>query len=126
MIPFTRPELELISQDYANGPIGIFNPVGMFGSAPRSREWEPLARRWLHVHPFCAACGTSVRVEVHHIKPFHLFPDLELDEYNLISLCRPRGCHLWIGHSGSWEHYNPHVIEDAARFLQRIKERLPQ
>ena len=56
-------------------------------------------------------------LNVHHVKPFHLFPDLELDAGNLITLCE-RGafsCHWIVGHGGrDWRDYNPTCVADAA------------
>jgi len=55
-------------------------------------------------------------IQVHHVIPFHTDPSKELDENNLISLCKG-GCHLKIGHGGSYQFYNPHAREDAALAL---------
>lgn len=64
-------------------------------------------------------CGYRGRgLQVHHIKPFHLHPDLELDPDNLITLCEIKGRdhHLLIGHLDDWEAYNPNVRHDVKRF----------
>jgi 5-methylcytosine-specific restriction endonuclease McrA len=47
-------------------------------------------------------------VQVHHKKPFHLHPELELDPANLVTLCMTSSneCHLRIGHSGDFKAYN--------------------
>jgi hypothetical protein len=59
------------------------------------------------------------KLQVHHVKPFHLLPELELDESNLISLCMgPNECHLFIGHGDSFRCYNPNVREDAEKFMK--------
>jgi hypothetical protein len=52
-----------------------------------------------------------VDVQVHHVRPFHLRPELELDPDNLISLCMAEGrhCHLAVGHGGDFKAYNLHV-----------------
>jgi hypothetical protein len=64
-------------------------------------------------------------MQVHHVKPFHLHPELELEESNLISLCMgDNECHLFIGHGDSFKCYNPNVREDAAKFMtSSAKER---
>ncbi len=53
----------------------------------------------------------------HHVKPFHLFPNLELDHENLVTLCESKkygvNCHLWFGHLGNFKLYNPDGISDA-------------
>lgn len=67
-------------------------------------------------HPICAACGSDYSVQAHHIKPYHLFPELAADPTNFISLCEGfNECHLIIGHGGCFRFYNPDVVADAAR-----------
>jgi predicted HNH restriction endonuclease len=61
---------------------------------------------------------------VHHKRPVHLFPELELDPANLITLCEPQNCHYLIGHCLSWKAYNPSVEEDAAHVREMIASRL--
>ena len=91
--------------------------------AKRSGSWPATEAGHLRKHPTCAACGRADDPEVHHIIPFHLRPDLELDEKNLITLCGKRGCHFLFGHLLSWLSYNAHVVIDAALMLARIKQR---
>ena len=85
----------------------------------RSPLWPAAEKKHLKAHPTCASCGTIVEVQVHHKKPFHLHPELELDPTNLISLCMeaPKNCHLRVGHGDSFKAYNPNVVEDAAYVL---------
>jgi hypothetical protein len=92
-------------------------------SAARSSKWPSLRRRYLALHPHCAACGSSEQVEPHHIRPFHLRPDKELDADNLISLCEKHGCHLAFGHNYDWQAFNPHVGEDCRNQAWRTKQR---
>lgn len=83
----------------------------------RSPHWSALRDQHLKEHGECAACGSKNHLQVHHIKPFHLQPELELDPDNLVTLCMDEwDCHLAIGHGGSFHTYNPHVMEDAYRF----------
>ncbi len=89
----------------------------------RSAKWPALRRKYLALHPHCAACGSSEEVEVHHIRPFHLHPDLELDSENLVSLCNKHGCHFAFGHNYDWAAYNSHVGEDARIQAMRTKQR---
>lgn len=90
----------------------------------RNPRWATVEKNHLSTQPNCQACGTTKRLQVHHMKPFHLFPEKELDNDNLITLCMDEWqCHIRIGHSGDWRAYNPHVIDDAATQLARIKER---
>ena len=72
----------------------------------------------------CRGCGTKKHLQVHHKKPFHLHPELELDPKNLITLCMDVWrCHIELGHSGDWKAYNPHVEDDADLRIERIQTR---
>lgn len=82
----------------------------------RSWKWPALRRKTLKAAGCCAACGGTTKLQVHHIKPFHLFPKLELEPSNLIVLCGAKGrqCHLRIGHGRDWDLWNPNVVAHAA------------
>ena len=85
----------------------------------RSPEWPAVEKAHLLKEPACAACGHKGHgLQVHHIKPFHLHPNLELDPDNLITLCEILGRehHLLLGHLDDWESYNPNVRADVKRF----------
>jgi len=83
----------------------------------RSPQWDEVRDAFVKKYPTCAACGGTESLQVHHIKPFHLHPELELDEGNLISLCMgEHNCHLNIGHGDSFKCYNPDVDIDSAHF----------
>lgn len=77
----------------------------------RSPHWDDVRTAHLAREGWCRWCGSTVNLEVHHVTPFHLRPDLELDPANLITLCEQFGtaCHLRIGHLGCWTDHNPHV-----------------
>ncbi len=83
--------------------------------ARRSARWPVVRAEWLRDHPVCAACGGSEHLNVHHIQPYHLFPERELDLHNLVTLCeRPTwNCHLIVGHCGNWRDYRRDVLESA-------------
>ena len=83
----------------------------------RSPKWPHVEKLHLKLEPVCAACGSSKKLNVHHKKPFHLFPELELDLNNLITLCMDKECHEKIGHGGNFKDYNPDVAEDSAKVL---------
>ena len=89
---------------------------------PRSDHWETLRAAWLALHGQCAACGGTACLEVHHIKPYHLFPELELSALNLITLCEAPAhkCHLMIGHVGHWSLWDPQVIYHASLKLAAL------
>lgn len=77
----------------------------------RSSSWPRVEREFLAKNPSCAACGSMEHLNVHHKMPFHLHPELELEESNLITLCmsEDRHCHLLIGHGDSFKAYVPGV-----------------
>ena len=91
----------------------------------RSNKWPAVRKAYLVDHGTCAACGSVNKLEVHHIKPFHLHPELELDPTNFISLCESGdhgiNCHLQVGHLGNFKNENPNVVRDAAAMLALIK-----
>ncbi len=88
---------------------------------PRSGGWAKVQKQHLTNNPFCAACGTKDNLEVHHVKPFHLHPELELDPANLITLCRKPGhnCHFVFGHLWDYKKSNPNVREDVERISRQ-------
>jgi len=88
---------------------------------PRSAHWPAYRRAWLAAHNFCRACGLTDKLEVHHKKPFHLHPELELDPTNYITLCESATeCHLKIGHLDDWHSFNPNVETDC-KFTSPLK-----
>ena len=100
-------------------------------NAKRSTEWNKVRKQHLIDNPICAACGETKKLEVHHIKPFHLYPELELDPDNLITLCETASkgiiCHMCIGHRGNYKDWNPDVREDAkaiSEFLTQEKDEI--
>jgi hypothetical protein len=90
--------------------------------AYRSPKWSTIRKKFISRNPICAACGSSKNLEVHHIKPVHLFPEKELDINNLITLCGDK-CHILFGHCMDFKSWNPNVIEDCHRIRERIKNR---
>lgn len=91
----------------------------------RSSKWLACAQAFVRTNPVCAACGTNEYLQVHHKRPFHLHPELELDPDNLIGLCMlaGRSCHFRIGHTFDWKAWNENVVNDAALQLSRISQR---
>ena len=75
---------------------------------PRSAEWAKVRNEFVAEHSVCEACGSTDKLNVHHIEPFHLKPELELSTSNLITLCREH--HFKVGHDtdGPWSNvYKP-------------------
>jgi 5-methylcytosine-specific restriction endonuclease McrA len=94
------------------------------GLPARSPRWPAVRGAHLKRNPTCAACGTKDKLEVHHVHPFHLFPNLELEPSNLLTLCETGGnCHLFIGHHKLFKSYNLQARKDAEVLLQKIKAR---
>lgn len=91
----------------------------------RSSQWPKVRLAHLKKEPVCQACGSKLKLEVHHILPFHLFPAKELDPANLITLCEGDvvNCHILFGHLRLWESHNPAVREDTAVWLKKIQNR---
>lgn len=89
---------------------------------PRNPAWDRESRAWLKDHP-CAVTGATECVAVHHIRPVHLFPELEMDPANWIVLraVDHKDWHFYLGHFGNWSNWNPDVAQDAARIAHRIK-----
>lgn len=89
----------------------------------RSEHWPAVRAVWLHTHNTCCACGGTENLEVHHKRPFHLHPELELDPHNFITLCEKpsTNCHYVFGHAGNWHGYVVEVEVDSATHLTRVK-----
>lgn len=88
----------------------------------RSPEWPRVEREHRLREPACVACGyKGDGIQVHHIKPFHLHPHLELDPDNLVTLCQVDGRehHLLLGHLDEWASFNEHVRADAKHFYRK-------
>ena len=100
----------------------------------RSGQWVSIRKEHLQKFPECEVCGAKqgdkgydgkpVLVEVHHIKPFHEHPELELKPQNLITLCeRSRdgsNHHLLIGHADNFKGWNPDVVVTASILKHQI------
>lgn len=92
--------------------------------AKRSGEWPRVRKEHLDKNPACALCGGGKDLEVHHIHPFHLHPDLELSPANLITLCESKNggvnCHLFMGHLGNFKSFNVDVVADTSAWDRKI------
>jgi|DEB19_MinimDraft_3_1074340.scaffolds.fasta_scaffold03516_4 hypothetical protein len=95
--------------------------IGQFqvwGATPRSPKWKSVRDQFVKDNPFCSGCGVRHSLEVHHIEPFHIRPDLELNEQNLIVFCRD--CHWHIGHLRDWSLSNRFARDDAKVYFERF------
>lgn len=87
----------------------------------RHPHWAVVARDHVEAHPYCGCCRVTRDLQVHHVIPFHVRPDLELDHLNLLVLCRR--CHLFVGHLGDWRSWNVTVRADAAAWRRKLDDR---
>lgn len=99
------------------------NPEALAANTPRNPKFGRAAKLWLK-DKRCIVCGGTIKLQAHHKYPFHLFPDLEMDETHWRPLCEGDhrlNCHLLIGHGGNFEGVNPLVDELAGlmHFLLR-------
>jgi len=105
--------------------LAILIAVPICGSE-RSSEWSNVRKQHLAKHRLCALCESESDLEVHHIKPFHLRRDLELEPTNLITLCRSKNwgfnCHLAVGHGGNYRYENPDLLMDIEN-IQAIRDK---
>lgn len=112
------------AREFVDNLIGQIIPAGYSPSAtaantPRNPKFTHAAQTWLNDQT-CAACGRPDHLEAHHVLPFHLYPQFEMDPRNWIALGRHPdhlNCHLIIGHLGDFEAFNPLVRELAATLL---------
>ena len=94
----------------------------------RSSTWPKWRKEWFKKHgQVCAVCGSTSKVELHHIVPFHEDKSKEEDEGNVIPLCEAKkdglNCHLAFGHLGNFKSWNVDVRLDAAIMNKKIKTR---
>jgi hypothetical protein len=89
------------------------------GEQARSPKWRAVEKEHLKAQPMCMVCGGVKHLQVHHLRPFHDFPELELDPKNLITGCMGKfECHLRVLHGGSFQFYNPEAASDAALLMK--------
>lgn len=95
-------------------------------SAKRSSQWRRVRAEHLKNNPVCAICEGETKLRVHHIKPFHLYPELELEPSNLLTLCECLSyginCHLLVGHLGNYRNINCDSVADSATWNNKIKD----
>jgi 5-methylcytosine-specific restriction protein A len=90
--------------------------------AERSPSWPKVRKEHIKNNPYCAACGRTDSLEVHHIEPVHANPERELDPSNLITLC-DKYCHLAVGHLMDYKSWNKDVHNDSKVYLSKVKKR---
>jgi hypothetical protein len=94
----------------------------------RSSAWSRVRAEFVAEHPDCEACGSREKLNVHHIQPFHIHPELELEPSNLITLCFEH--HFKIGHDPDgpwrpkkpkWTAWNPAVRKHAEQMRSKVR-----
>jgi 5-methylcytosine-specific restriction protein A len=93
----------------------------MFNFYTRSSQWTSIRKQHLKENNSCSGCGRKDKLEVHHIEPYHVNPNRELDPSNLVTLCK--SCHFAIGHLMDWSSWNIDVINDCKVYLNKVKNR---
>lgn len=100
---------------------GLDGPT--FG-ASRSPEWPRVRATHLLKEPACQLCGGIKGLQVHHIRPFHVHPEFELLDSNLITLCTGNNtinCHVRFGHLDNFkDKWNPNIREDCRVWKARF------
>lgn len=91
----------------------------------RSSRWREVRKKHLARHPRCDLCEGTKKLEVHHVIPFHVAPDLELHPDNLMTLCENKkygvNCHQLFGHLGNYRRINVTCQSDVAAWNKKIK-----
>lgn len=125
-----RPAMELDEEESTEG-------VFTASADGRSSHWPTVMHHFKHNERYdgqhwvfvndgidrscCRCCGSRENLNVHHIKPFHIDPALELDFDNLVTLCREH--HFHIGHKDNWKNSNPNVCADCDKMRAKLNPR---
>jgi len=93
----------------------------------RSSKWRKVRKEHLAKKDECYICKSKNKLEVHHIVPFHIAPDLELEPSNLITLCENKkyglNCHLLVGHLGNYRRINLNCEVDAMTWKIKLRKK---
>ena len=130
-----RPTIDYSLALKARGPLTEWSEFFQFestnspplicGASPRSPKWKTVRDKHIKENPGCVACGVTKGLNAHHIRPYHLHPELELEPTNLVTLCESpaHNCHLIFGHLLNWSSFNADVVEDSKGFCLKVKNR---
>ncbi len=86
-------------------------------------RWREFEKKFWEKHPnekYCHICGSTKKIELHHIIPRHIAPDKILDESNLLPLCHC--CHFKFAHFEDWDDWNPNILENAISIYSIIQD----
>jgi len=93
--------------------------------ARRHPDWDTFRDEQIALHPYCAICGATEELQLHHKIPF-AWGGGELDPDNVVVLCAHTfNCHLLFGHLGDFKSINPHIDADIAEWTLRRTLRKP-
>ena len=113
--------IDLILSSKIGRVIGAWFDAGAWG-AVRGPLWSKTKREYAKIHPkVCPFCKTTKKIELHHIFPYHLFPQYENSFWNLVWACRD--CHFKFCHHLDWSAFNPNVLEDIKWYKEKIENR---
>ena len=108
-----------LKQWFSDKKLGI--PLGAEG---RSSKWPAFKKQYALTHlPVCAICCGTQDLNLHHLRPFHVFPELELDPQNVVWLCNAKQCHIRVGHLGNFQSINPSGATDIVIWRDKIRNR---
>jgi len=79
------------------------NPSFVTTNARKAWSVHKAMRAFRREHTQCAWCGRTKKLEVHHIQPVSVAPELAADIKNMIVLCRKPACHQVVGHNGDFK-----------------------
>lgn len=93
--------------------------------AKRNPGWTKFRKTHLNQFPDCYVCGAVTKLQVHHIVPFHVAPDLELNPENVLTLCtggkhKGLNCHLIFGHHGNYKKVNIDCLDEAVYWRGKL------
>lgn len=75
--------------------------------------------RSLTENNWCRYCGTTKKIEIHHIEPVSFFPNKADDFNNMIALCHR--CHFTVAHMNNYKKYI-HNIAEICMYKMPIRE----
>lgn len=87
----------------------------------RSPLWNSVRKEHIRYNGECVVCGAKKGLQVHHVIPFHILPEEELNPKNLITLCAKH--HFLFGHLNYWRSWNPNVRQDSLIWQNKLEGR---
>jgi len=104
-----------------------FKPTHDHNGRGRHIGWYDARKKHLEKENKCQWCGGRICLEVHTILPWHLYPERQLDDDNLITLCEEpsKNCHFNHAHRG-WMRYVGNIreiCEKRQKFLKSENDR---